>query len=193
MMVSAGLFSADRFIIGLSGNFLLHRGNEEGREICNFIYPEIKLGYSLSEGFYNWLGYGYMSGTNAYWWGKYYFTQHILSAGIGYKIKLNQGKSFMLEVGASYFHLKMIYRYEEYIGGEIYSPSLAPRLNGILILTEDKRFLGGIGLGYMGTSTFNYKILSLQTTQNDGLIGMPTQYPTKFGGIQFGLFFGYRL
>lgn len=155
----------------------------------------------MGEGFYSSLGYGYMSKISDYMGiGKQRFTQRMLSYWIGYKIKITQAMNFMFELGVSYLQMKKIeYRkldYTTYLEYQtyIYSPTLAPRLDGYLTLREDKRLLVGVGVGYLlGTSTFNYKDTALQTQENAGLLRYPPIYPYKFGGLQFTVFLGYKL
>lgn len=133
-------------MVQLNGSFLFPAdGNYKDVYGGTVFYPGLQAGFCLSENFFLWLGYDYLSksGTTPVLEEEAKSTQHILGLGCGYQGDISDKLGFRAQAGILYISYK-----EEALGEEVSDSAIGFGLEASLVLDLGGDFFGLVFLGY---------------------------------------------
>jgi hypothetical protein len=173
LVLLAGISPAqDKFSLAISGNALWPSdGNFKTVYGKTFFQPEVRLTYALSEEFFLYGGYGFLSasGLTPIFQSDAQSTQHFFSIGGGYGASLGENLGF--QIGAGIF----LASYKETVADvSVTGSAIGFRADAALRYNISSKFFALAGLGYM--------------TASDDVDGVSI----KLGGLRAGLGFGCR-
>ena len=102
LVFSVCVFSNERFIVSVVGNFLSPADSYYKEIYGSSVFdPELKAGYKIVKDVYIWAGYGFLSkkGTTPTLGENAKATQNFVSSGIGYNGKISGKVGFNAELG----------------------------------------------------------------------------------------------
>ena len=137
---------AKKIRIQLNGTLLMPAdGNYKDVYGSSVFYPGIEAGFSLSENFFIWLGYGYLSksGTTPALEEEASSTQNILTLGGGYQGDFSEKLGFRIQAGILYISYK-----EEALGEEVSDSAIGFNLQGSIVMNFSDAIFGLVFLGY---------------------------------------------
>jgi hypothetical protein len=135
-----------KFRIQLEGTLLMPAdGNFRDVYGSSVFFPGLEAGFCLSENFFLWFGYGYLSksGTTPALEEEASSTQHILALGGGYQGDISDKLKFRIQAGILYFSYK-----EEALEEEVSDSAIGFGLEGSLALDFSDSIFGLVFLGY---------------------------------------------
>jgi len=172
LLSSVNGFAGERFMISVSGNYLLP-SDTNFKDIYEkgLFYPELKAGFKVFKGLYLWAGYGFFSatGTTPVLKLEAKSSQKFLSGGAGYMIDIFKKFDFKVEVGL--FHVSYT---EESMGDKLSDFAIGYRIDGGMIFNLARIFFVEISLGYLTAS---------DTIEN---------FSIKLGGFRTGIGLGIK-
>lgn len=177
VVLSAAAFPAEKFIITLSGNFLMPRDSGFKDTYGDKVFfPEIKLGYKFMKDCYVWGGLALFSkkGETPVLKEEAKNTQNLLSFGFGYDGKLSEALGFQAEAGILYDKYK-----EEAMDVTIKDSAIGFRIDAALFYYLNKKIFLGAGVGYLAA--------------NDDVDVEGDSVSIKLGGFKAGLCLGFKL
>ena len=160
------------FHISITGNYMMP--SDEGYKTIygdSMIYPELETGVKLYQGLFIWLGYGYLNakGTLPVIEDDATSSQHHLSAGAGYRIKITRFMELKLKLGS--FN---VYYIEKTLGDEEIGAAFGYRVDIGYSFYIGQRFFIGLSGGY----------IQAKKTINSNSV--------SFGGAKAGIEIGIR-
>ena len=163
-------FAGNSFTFSVTANYLAPK-DEGFKEIYgnSVIYPELKLGYKMSESWILWVRYGFLSatGTTPVLNREAKSTQHFLSGGPGYMGKISPKLLYTLEAGVFYVKYK-----EEALEEELSDSAIGFRFDGGLMYRLSQTLFVEMTIGYLKAS--------------DTIEG----FPVELGGFKAGIGLG---
>ncbi len=136
-----------KFMASVSGNVMLPAdGNYKDVYGDTVFFPELKLSYKVSNGFYIWGGYGMVSATGETVLLKLdaESKQNYLSLGGGYNGALSGSLEYFVDVGAV-----LVSYSEETMGEKISDDAIGFRIDGSVLYHIGGSLLGGVNVGYV--------------------------------------------
>ena len=150
LVLSVCVFSNGRFMVSIVGNYL-NPSDSGFKDVygSSVLFPELKAGYRLYKGFYIWGGYGFFSkkGTTTELKQEAKSTQHFLSFGIGYDVKISERFGYKAELGL----LNAIYK-EEAFGEKVTDNSIGFGIETGILFRVWPGFLVKTSVGYLSAS-----------------------------------------
>jgi hypothetical protein len=138
--------TSKKFRIQLEGTLLMPAdGNYKDVYGSTVFYPGIEAGFSLSDNFFLWFGFGYLSksGTTPVLEEEASSTQNILGLGGGYQGDFSEKLGFRVQAGILYISYK-----EEALGEEVSDSAIGFGLEGSLVMNFSDTIFGLVFLGY---------------------------------------------
>lgn len=139
-----------RFFLGIWGSYF-SQSDSDFREVygSGILSPEVKTGIKIYKNLYLWCGYGYFSskGETLLFAEETTFSQHFLSIGPGFRVKLTTGLFFAGEIGI--YHVK--YK-EEALGEKLSGSAPGFRVNSGMMLSISRGFFADVSVSYLWAS-----------------------------------------
>ncbi len=176
-VLTAAALPAEKFIITLSGNYLMPRDDNFKDTYGNKVFfPEIKFGYKFMKDCYVWGGLALFSkkGETPLLKEEAKNTQNMLSFGFGYDGKLSGKLGFQAEAGILYDKYK-----EEAMGVTVKDSAVGFRIDAALFYYLKKKIFLGAGVGYLSA--------------NDEIDIEGDTVSISLGGFKAGLCLGFKL
>jgi hypothetical protein len=140
----------ERFFLGIWAGYF-SQSDSDFREVYGSggLCPELKAGIKVYKNLYLWCGYGYFSikGETLVFEEETTFTQHFLSLGPGFRVKLTPAMSFVGEIGIYQVRYK-----EEALGEELSGTAQGFRLNLGMMLSISRNFFANISVSNLWAS-----------------------------------------
>jgi hypothetical protein len=139
-----------RFFLGIWGGYF-SQSSGDFRDVygSSSLCPEVKTGIKIYKNFYLWCGYGYFSskGETLVFAEETTFSQHFLSLGPGFRMKLAPALSFAGEIGIYQVKYK-----EEALGEQLTGTAPGFRVNLGMMLSLSRSFFADVSVSYLWAS-----------------------------------------
>ena len=143
-------FAGDRLMVAASASYM-SPGDEDFKNFYGKgqFYPELKVGFKVSQRFYLWAGYGWFSAkeTTPVLNLEAKAKQQFLSAGLGYLFKISSKFNYNVEAGLFFVNYK-----EEALGAEISDSTTGFRLDNGVRFYMNQRLFVEISLAFLTAS-----------------------------------------